>query len=799
MSSGKNCVSRSEIKRSFMLTAAIATVFSVSAPIAIAQDEAADDFTGDTIVVTARNREESLQDVPLAITAFSQEDFKRRNIETLDDVARLTAGLSFEDFSGGFATPVIRGQTQTRITALESNVSTFLDGVYIPRAWAFDVGTANLNRIEVVKGPQSARYGRNAFAGAINYIPFKASLSDDPLSGQISGTVGSDERFDGGFRANLVLHERLAVAGSFNYSTFDGTFENAHPFADLLDLEQGTSGNIGGFEKNSFSASAIANPIDPLTVEVSFNRFNVENEARAGRNLQQFAGELNCGTEGFSFAFAGVFGGPRLFCGELPGPDEQAITDPRAFDIFAETDILRVGLNYEISDVLDFFYSFSTVNGDVVSAGASESDQINCGLFPFGGCAFTGSPNGAIDYVSHEARLVFDNDADWRFELGGFVSNGEDNFQTLTAFIPELELGVTDPATVEGALGLLEAAAPLGADLTETEIRAVFGAFEWRSPGERFKFAAEIRYSENDISGLDLTDPSAVALNETFSFFTPRVTAEYRVTDESLAYASVARGAKAGGFNPGATLPENLTFDEELNWTYELGVKNQFLDNRLVLNGAVFFTDWSNLQISSPDFGSPALLPANITTNLGGARVFGVEVESIFRATENLTFDGSFSYTDNRYRDGVFDQRFAAGAFNAGGLPPCDDIVCPSNGDIGGNRIERTPSTQISFGTEWEGDIPQLDNASYYIRGDLSWQNEFFASPINLATIPDRFLLGASAGVSVGPVDASVWVRNLTDESFVSNTFVTIISFNNSYNTFFGDRRSFGATVELNF
>ena len=129
-----------------------------------------DQDAGNVIIVTARFREESLLDVPLAITAFDEEALERQSIQDLDDIARFTPGLSFEDFSGGFANPVIRGQAQTRVTALETNVSTFLDGIYIPRSWAVDIGTTNLERVEIVKGPQSARYGRNAFSGAINYV-----------------------------------------------------------------------------------------------------------------------------------------------------------------------------------------------------------------------------------------------------------------------------------------------------------------------------------------------------------------------------------------------------------------------------------------------------------------------------------------------------------------------------------------------------------------------------------------------------------------------------------------------------
>ena len=166
------------------MSAVACSIVAVTPQIANAQEEtAAEDQSTrkmDTVMVTARSRAESIQDVPLSITALDEEALESKNIANLEDVARFTSGFSFENFSGGFSTPVIRGQAQTRVTALESNVSTFFDGVYIPRSWAVDVGTSAMSRIEVVKGPQSARYGRNATTKAPRRV--SRALERDALS-----------------------------------------------------------------------------------------------------------------------------------------------------------------------------------------------------------------------------------------------------------------------------------------------------------------------------------------------------------------------------------------------------------------------------------------------------------------------------------------------------------------------------------------------------------------------------------------------------------------------------------------
>ena len=144
-------------RRAMLLSAVALGSLGGFSQIANAQEEVAAEEEAsrrmNTVIVTSRSRAESIQDVPLSITALDEEALASKNIANLEDVARFTSGFSFENFSGGFSTPIIRGQAQTRVTALESNVSTFFDGVYIPRSWAVDVGTSSMSRIEVVKGP----------------------------------------------------------------------------------------------------------------------------------------------------------------------------------------------------------------------------------------------------------------------------------------------------------------------------------------------------------------------------------------------------------------------------------------------------------------------------------------------------------------------------------------------------------------------------------------------------------------------------------------------------------------------
>ncbi|MEM7701979.1 MAG: TonB-dependent receptor [Pseudomonadota bacterium] len=790
---------------------AVAVSLAVAAPgTAFAQDtEVAEETTsGPVIIVTARNREESIQEVPIAITAFGEEEIAQRGIQELDDVARFTPGFSFEDFSGGFAQPVIRGQATSRVTALESNVSTFFDGIYIPRSWAVDIGTANLSRVEIVKGPQSARYGRNAFSGAINYIPKKAEMNGE-IEGTLTGTFGSDERRDAGAFINWSPIDRLALAASYNYSSFDGTWENAHPFADLDIDGPSTRGNVGGWENETASISGAAEIVDGITISASYNHFRTRNEARASRYFGDNVGgildpeqslALTPITNGGALRF-GAFS--PLLVGEFPDPADVVLSDPRGFANFAETGIFRAEINAEVTDNLTFNYVFGNVNGDVNIGTSGEPDPVNCGTLvnivtPL--CNFQQTPVGGIDYETHEARLTFDNDQ-IRASVGGFISDGTDtNTFTSINIAP-----ITDPANFAPLNGTpkpnFNPAGPfnivLADELTDTEVISIFGEFFWTSGDGRLTLGAEGRYSETEITAVD--NRRVATLNETFKEFTPRFTVDYQMNDSALLFASAARGAKAGGFNVTARQIQDRTFDPETNWTYELGLKSTLMGGDLIFNASIFYTDWNDIQVNAadedPDNPSDPNVPS-ITQNLGNASVYGIELFSRLQATNNLSFDASFSHTDATYSDDTVDSRFSRGVI--GVSAPCDDIVCNTNGNIGGNEVERTPPTQASFGAQWDGDFG--DDDTYFIRADTSWQSEFFGDSANLSVIPDRFLVNASAGVRIDDkFSVRIWARNLLDNTYTANAFIVLLPFGNTFGQFFGERRTVGVTGSVDF
>lgn len=749
-------------------------------------DDAAFADLFEELIVTARRREESVQDVPFAITAFGKNQIEERAITELDDVARFTAGFSFEDFDGGNGSPVIRGQATINRTAREQTTAVFLDGVYLPRSWLTDLGTANIERIEIAKGPQSARYGRNAFAGAVNYVPIKAK---DELEFNVTGTLGTDEREDIGLALSVpVVKDTLLLRASYDTSEFDGSWTNDHPNANSVS-GRGTKGNAGGWDNETYSFNAIITPVDALSIDLSYYGYEKQEEARASRwNNSATLG--NCGLD------------DRLLCGEFPEPEDTVVIEPRGFGRTSDADIYRAFINFDISEQWSTSYLFGRIEGETLAAITSESDPIGCGtvLPPFiilGGvslCNFQSQPTGDVEYDSHELRFAFESDS-FRTAFGVYYGDGQDSFSGVTNSIPA---GGTEPVNVDRTVNTFFPGFPfdpiafsnflISDQETTTEVSAIFGEATLEI-SDSSRASVEARYTEEKITTLDLLADRT--FDETFHFFTPRFTYEQDVGANSLLYGSVARGAKAGGFNTARNVsPEFFAFDPEFNWTYEVGSKNTLMGGRAIANVALFYTKWEDQQINSRDPNVEGVVPVVITRNLGDLTTVGFEFEGSLKATDNLSFDGSFSYVDATFDDGTQDLVFAA---------QCDDVVCGTDGDIGGKDMLGTPDTQLALGVQFDGAVSSAD---YSLRADVAYQSSFFSDVANLATIPSRTVVNATGTVNLtDELEIRVWARNLLDEKYVSNSMRIFQRAPNPnlFGALYGERRTVGVTVSYTF
>lgn len=748
------------------------------------------------IVVTARKRAESIQDIPISITAFSAADMDKRGIVSMTDIALNTPGFNFENFGNSGATaPVIRGATQVA-GGIEQNVSFFLDGIYLPRNYVTDLGFGNIERVEVVKGPQSSRYGRNAFMGAVNYIS-KKPTEDLMIEGQL--TAGSFGRYDAAVGiSGAIVPETLRVRASIDYSKFDGSWKNSHPFADI-DFEPGTDDRLGGWDDTTYSGSVQFLPTEDITIDASYMHLDKQREHSA----QNWFGELNADSQLMNCgqfnpdvrpAGSGLGGGGqwfRLFCGELP--DRSIPIDPRGYAQQLDTDFIRASVNWDFTDEFSFQYQFGQIKAETKTFGYKDT-LPGCTFFvPF--CVFESGPIGNFKTDSHEARVVYDNGSNIDAAFGVYYSKSTDfrtsNFAALPLLtaVPSTPIDVNNPADFIFQVQLLNIT-------TITKTFSPFGEINFSFLDDRARLGLEARYSRDRKNegeaasggGTGGLGAFAGAFNTgVFKSFTPRITFEYDVTDENMVYASAAKGVKSGGFNAAATLPQNIPFDDDQNWTYELGSKNTFNDGQIQLNATLFYIDWSNVQILAADEGNVNPLSRSIVRNVGDVTSKGIEMDGAIAANENLSFYGTLYYGDTNYKRGTIDGRW-------GRVPSvCDDVVCNINGDIGGNQLERQSEFQTTVGGEWTGELSSDMDLDYFIRADLAHQSKMFGEAVNLSIVPARTIINAAIGVEGDGYSIQLWGKNITDESYVSNAVVQ--QPNVAYNAYLGERATFGITL----
>ncbi len=821
----------------FALVLGATTAQAQTATMAAAE---ADD--ANAIIVTARRVNERLQDVPAAISVVTAEDLRRKGIDDLMDVAQNTVGFAFEAISPLVVQTSIRGQLNLRTTSPVQNVPVNIDGIYLQRGYMVDQTLVELQQIEIIKGPQSALYGRNAFAGVINLTTRAPSL--EKIEAEIQGTIGNHDRYDArGFISIPIIKDKLAVMAAVGHSQFDGTWENQHPLANSTDPGARTRGNLGGWNKETYQVRVIAKPVESLTIDAMY--------IRTERFFDQFAsyamGTTAAATTAVNTLNASPVTNPspfafppatqnRLFVGEIPAqpvlaPGENRpaglLIDPRAYGLEGPTDVGSLKLEWNDGGPISALYQFGYTAAAVTQRGNAMRNPLSAATLnsftppqAFVGTLFDSSgSDSSFEGYSHEVRFSYDNEGPFRGLFGFNYSKTKDiesNANEVhpvnsTTLLPATNfyfpIGPGLPRTAAGAPGRLTFLQ------RDEDIFSAF-AFLAYTPNEKLEITLEGRFTIEDQNITDFLAPSGILntqivnpprLSDTTSFFTPRGSITYRATPDNLVYASVARGVKSGGFNGATSIPleAQRTYAPETNWTYEIGSKNQFFDRKLTVNLAAYHTSWRSLQTNVVRLranGTPdtAFLVPTIVGNLGGVNVWGGEVELAWRVSNMLTLDGGASYNSAKYTDATTSQRFGISG-------NCNGIVCAAVGNppalpIGGNDVERRPDFEAFGGATLNGDFG--DKNSWFIRGDFTYQTKQFVDEANLAFTPGRFIINAGAGVTFGIFSVNAWVRNIADKQYASSSLFLIGTggaLSASYVPTLGDRRTFGLTGAMRF
>lgn len=770
--------------------------FSFGSAFVMAQDGEVFPFRMEEVFVTARKIVEKIQDVPISVTAIDAEVIDDLGIKDLSDISKLTAGLVFDSELGrGSNRPVIRGQANILGS---SGVSYFVDGVYITGS-IDDYDLNDVGRVEVVKGPQSALYGRNTYSGAINII---TQSPGDYVLRRFKADVASDDQYDISASVRGPLGESWAGGISIRHYEMGGAFTNAWDGKD-----------IGEQETESISANLEYNGSESFHMRARvYYRHRDDGQPAIARTD---ADDNNCFFDTDSALYAGR---GRYFCGEVPNRDINTNWSqqlPHAED--SDKDLnLSLRLDYHLDDQ----WSLVSISGYNDNEGVNLTDadydplsyhtvNFTSNGFPFAGFEdgppflYGWAPNpGFVDFTSATAVEIEDISQEIRFEyngqrskaiLGSYYFNQDFGSRGIREYPDDAQAiaqagFLAEQARMQAlcdANFLCESIRPLGfpvlsplrrnTNALNIENLALFGMLSVDLT-ESLTMTFEGRWQQEKINQVAVAQnlgesPSNITrANAKFDAFLPRVTLDWRVSDNNLLFLLFAEGTKPGGLNGAAAIEAELpSFEEEDVQSIELGSKNILADGRVLANFSLFYNQVSGYQLTQAVQGAGRSITA--TVNAGDADIKGFEAEIQAQPIDSLSLTLNYAYIDGEFTRGVDANQGVLNSVADNGAADCSigdqfpdiDGCIPLYGSIVGNRIPRTAKHQVYADAVFRTSMGDGD-WDWYVGANYNFESGKYSQVHNQASTGDTALVNARVGFVNDNWAIQAYGRNLTGE-----------------------------------
>ena len=721
--------------------------FVPSQPAFAQQGHVQDDNFGE-IIVTARSREETLLEAPLSITAFSGDALEEQQIDSMEDLAAMTPGLIFQQAASATSSrPVMRGMTQTsRASGDVANTGVFIDGVYSPGMSGVDMSFVGLERVEVVRGPQSAAYGRNTFAGAVNYITKRPSHE---LTYGGSFTAGEYDMIGATVYGSGPITDNLAVRLDAAANVRGGYFEN-----------QATGDRLNDSDSSMVRLGLLYQPTANIDIYASYSHYEEEttpsplivvadtDPRRIGippgsRNPvgRRLGGEITDYTESYSF--------DPLAGGERESDRYSLVAD---FDFGGLTLSSRTG------------YEERTV------ATLVDLDQTPAGT-DFGG-AYGVHQTASGDWedrweFSQDFRLQPSQQHRFNWIVGAYYSYERNQRADVRTCDPTLfvsgrsgsyyacEEPVNGSALIDEEFLLRNIFHSVYASVDYAITDQITFTMEGRNTWERKR---ETVLQNNYGSDSNTTPPFGTDFTTEFEYFTPRFILEYEPSDSLNFYAQAAKGTKSGGVNSEVDNESELVYAPESNWTYEIGVKGHLFDDSVSFAAAVYHVDWTDQQILI--FGTGAAASTSITGNIGSSEIDGFELSGNWDATDWLQISFAYNYNDARYTDASTSS--LAGFGDCSEFPNLECVGGLTTGRVDGNPLQYTPMHSGTLGIQLT--YPAFGDFEYYARTDISASSRFYVDAAKAGYIPGSEQVRLRLGLRSDTLSFTGFCNNLFDD-----------------------------------
>nr|WP_321510334.1 TonB-dependent receptor [uncultured Hyphomonas sp.] len=664
------------------------------------------------VVITARKQQETSLEAPLSVTAFTSDTLINEGIGDPDALALRTPGMTYGNFGDSKLSPTsLRGVIGGAGSAgADPAVAYYLDEVFLGQGVGAAVDLFDLERVEVLRGPQGTLFGRNAIGGAVSYTTarptdeFEARLEAEAgnydyyrigavVSGPlvkdtVSGRLAFQKTERGGLSDNVVLGQEVNTEGSWSARgqlLFNLGVETEWLLtADYKEIDQ---------EPLIFETLKY---IEGTTFVSVLDAFAIE------RNADPFDRKVYADQQ--PVETAEIWGASSTFTTTISGVDITNITSYREHDYFSRTDTDRSALSW----------------------------------------LYDGDPE-TTQRFSNEFRLNWSSgDLDWI--LGTYYYDQE------ASNLSFIEIG----SDLADLLGAPEAAGGRsGSDARmDTRSIAAFASMTWNvsekldvTLGARYTDEEKkIDYSQSDPFGL-LGGDFSVTGSDSWSEVTPTANVRYRFTPETIGYVTVSSGFKSGGYNDALGDANGISFDPETLWNYEVGLKGELFDGQMQASLAVFYMDWTDIQITTDNPNTPLYDPQ--ISNAGAAHSTGVELEVLSRVTDYLTVGLNAALQEAEFDEGI--------------LPDGTPL----------DKIPYAPDYTLNLNADYEAPLTQT--LDWFVGGSVLARGESYLTQDNQADgrVESYTLYNLSAGIAAndGSWRFSIWGENLGDEEVKQRLF----------------------------
>ena len=774
------------------------------------------------ITVTARKVEENLMTVPTSVSVMSDKTVESLNIKDITQLSAFSPGFYSVNQANSNGSGMNDRASQSLIFRgfpISGGGSLFIDGAPVLSGQAPPLDT--IARVEVLNGPQSAYFGRSTFIGAINFITKDPNLTS--FKGSVSAEYSSYNSNDLAIALEgPLIADKLAVRINARHIFKGGQYINA----------ANTNQRLGNQETSSLTGSVIFTPNDNLKVKAYLNYFRQDDGPAASSSIKRQDGFFNCTFTG------GVYKNGYL-CGEIPSLDKinpanisgnvtmtpylQRLIVQNAFNMALPFEpgfldgfgFKRKGVQANVRMDYDtdlFTISTLTAYNYNRTANIYDINQRDGQNIVNGYNTVLNLPN-TLPYYSFQVAVMGKSE-DWSQEIR-FTSS---QTQRLRWMVGANYIHNTSPGSTlygQAAVGPQN----LGA-VTRSRIStpAVFGSGSFDITPE-LTLTAEARYQWDRLKNRPiysgntlLVGARALPLQGTFKSFSPRVSLDYKFSQDSMVYALWSRGYRPGGFN--AVLQtqtpvvvaqilragvSGVAFRQEQLDNYEAGIKSTFLENRARATLSVYYAKWKDGQVPTvvPYLNDPnnpaaggALLTA--TVNSGQANLKGVEFSGEFLVTQKLKVTAGLAVNGTK----VVNFRPCSDASNITGAPNCN-----------GNHLPSVPQWTTTASAEYNDHL--VGDYDWFARLDFTHKGKVYADYTNLNWIRSSDIFNAQIGVQNGPLSIRLWVKNLTNNKQFANAVAGVDAFTffaypavpnqNELRLAMPDKRTFGINARYNF